>query len=37
MPGLYHADKLDVRTGAVYAMERITRESAGDLPTVMEC
>jgi hypothetical protein len=30
------SDKLDVRIGAVYALERIARDSATDHPTVME-
>jgi hypothetical protein len=30
------ADKLDIRIGAVYALERIARDSAADHPTVME-
>jgi Pentapeptide repeats (8 copies) len=30
------SDKLDVRIGAIYALERIARDSATDHPTVME-
>lgn len=30
------SDKLDVRIGGIYALERITRDSARDHPTVME-
>jgi hypothetical protein len=30
------SDKLDVRIGGIYAMERIARDSARDQPTVME-
>ena len=30
------SDKLDVRIGGIYALERIARDSARDLPTVME-
>jgi len=30
------SDKLDVRIGGVYALERVARDSAGDHPTVME-
>lgn len=30
------SDKLDVRIGAIYALERIARDSARDHPTVME-
>jgi hypothetical protein len=30
------SDKLDVRTGAIYALERISRDSAADHPTVIE-
>ena len=30
------SDKLDVRIGAIYALERIARDSAKDHPTVME-
>jgi len=30
------SDKLDVRIGGIYALERVARDSARDLPTVME-
>jgi hypothetical protein len=30
------SDKLDVRIGGIYALERVTRDSAKDHPTVME-
>ena len=30
------SDKLDVRIGGIYALERIARDSARDHPTVME-
>ena len=30
------SDKLDVRTGGIYALERVARDSARDHPTVME-
>jgi hypothetical protein len=30
------SDKLDVRIGSIYALERIARDSARDHPTVME-
>src|ERR1700733_5297753 len=30
------SDKLDVRVGAIYALERIARDSAADHPTVIE-
>ncbi len=30
------SDKLDVRIGGIYALERIARDSAKDHPTVME-
>jgi hypothetical protein len=30
------ADKLDVRIGGIYALERVARDSARDHPTVME-
>lgn len=30
------SDKLDVRIGGVYALERIARDSSRDHPTVME-
>ena len=30
------SDKLDVRIGGIYALERVARDSARDHPTVME-
>jgi hypothetical protein len=30
------SDKLDVRIGSIYALERVARDSARDHPTVME-
>lgn len=30
------SDKLDVRIGGIYALERVARDSTGDHPTVME-
>ncbi|TKK85217.1 hypothetical protein FDA94_26455 [Herbidospora galbida] len=30
------SDKLDIRLGGIYALERIARDSARDHPTVME-
>ena len=30
------SDKLDVRIGGIYALERVARDSAKDLPTIME-
>src|SRR6266536_2584214 len=30
------SDKLDVRIGGIYALERVARDSAADHPTVME-
>ena len=34
--GQLGSDKLDVRIGGIYALERIARDSAIDHPTVME-
>jgi hypothetical protein len=34
--GQRESGKLDVRLGGIYALERIARDSAGDLPTVVE-
>jgi len=30
------SDKLDVRIGGIYALERVARDSARDHPTIME-
>jgi hypothetical protein len=30
------SEKLDIRLGGIYALERVARDSAGDQPTVME-